>query len=293
MPVQQLTYPSLLQVDALEENALEVLGLIRSMKNTFALVNRMPLDVFSLIPEYWDRHERDKETIKLTHVCHNWRELFTSRPSLWNRLDCVDVDKTCAYLERSKSSPLEISLKGGNTPDRTDALRLVGPHVDRIKSLAAIGAWEDVLSDIVPYFSCPVPLLEHLSIVIRAPNFSTLDRALFNGDLSSVRTLELEGVVTGLPWRNPSNLTSFSLSRMAADKITITILLDFFEHAPMLRRVTLAGSIPLTSNALPERVVSLPRLEEFVFSLILLKSTWAYVENRNSYNCTDRAEATS
>ena len=254
--------------DALEQNALEVLGLIRSMKNTFALVNRTPPDILSLIPEYWDRRERDKNVIRLTHVCRGWRDLFTLRPLLWNRLGCVDVDKTRAYLERSKSSPLEIILN-----NKTDALFLAGPHIGRVKSLTIIAVRGDVISDITTHFSRPAPLLEYLSIAIRAPYIPVLDCALFNRDLPSVRTLELEGVVTELPWRDLSNLTSFSLNRTAVDKISITILLDFFEHASMLRRVTLVGSIPIISNAPPERVVSLPRLEGFVICGSLPYST--------------------
>ena len=237
------------------------------MKNAFALVNRTPPDVLSLVPEYWNHRERDRDTIKLTHVCRGWRMLFTSRPSLWNHLNCADVNKTRAYLERSKSSPLEITLNKNTEKGisyRDNALPLLGPHIGRVKSLAVTGVGEDILPIITTHFSCPVPLLERLSIVIHCPFAPVLNSTLFNGDLSSLRTLELDGVVTSLPWKNLPNLTSFALIRTPEDKISTTVLLDFFERTPLLRKVSVTCSMPKFSDAPPERVVSLPGLEEFV-----------------------------
>ena len=269
MLVRSLISLLLPQVDALEGDALEVLSMIRSMKNTFALINRTPPTVFALIPRYWDDRDRDKGIIKLTHVCHGWRALFTSRPSLWNRLDCLDVDKTRAYLERSKSSPLEITLKKEKEKGvayRTEALRLVDPHIGRVKSLAIMATVEDIILDIATHFSCPIPLLEHLSIIIRCPYAPILDYKLFGENLSSLRTLELEGVVTGLSWKALPNLTSFSLDRIPVDTISATQLLDFFDRAPLLRKVSLNCSISMLGDISPERVVSLSRLEEFTIS---------------------------
>jgi len=69
----------LLQVDALEQDALEVLGFVRSMKNNFAPISRIPPDVFSLIPEYLEKDHLDENLITMTHVCRYWRELLIAR----------------------------------------------------------------------------------------------------------------------------------------------------------------------------------------------------------------------
>ncbi|KAF9643177.1 hypothetical protein BDM02DRAFT_3132611 [Thelephora ganbajun] len=134
-------------VDALERDALQVLSHIRSMQNTFAVVNRTPAEVLALIPDYWGGGGRDKPLINLTHVL-----------------------------------PLPALLNG-----------------------------------------------------------------LFDGDLSSLRELSLAGIITPLPWR---------------DSILLTQLLDFFESAPFLRHIQLHGSIPSSSGAPTERVVSLPHLKD-------------------------------
>ena len=116
------------QVDALERGASEVLLMARSIKNTFAPINRVPPDVLSLIPDYFE-DEADEEPITLTHVCRHWREIFTSRGSLWTFLDCMDLDKTRVHLERSKASPLEILIDEDFAPSPDDALLLTVPHL--------------------------------------------------------------------------------------------------------------------------------------------------------------------
>ncbi|KAF9789163.1 hypothetical protein BJ322DRAFT_992374, partial [Thelephora terrestris] len=79
---------------------------IRSLRNTLAPINKIPDEILALIPDYyWYNFERPGP-IALTHVCRTWREVFTSRSSLWTHLDCKYPEQTRAYLERSKSSPL-------------------------------------------------------------------------------------------------------------------------------------------------------------------------------------------
>ena len=115
-------------------------------------------------------------------------ELSISRPSLWNLLDCVDVDKTRAYLKRSKSLPLKVFLKkdekGTHYPN--DALQLVDPHIRRVWTLIVVADRENVLPDLVTHFSHRLPLLENLLIKIRCFNTPILDHTLFGVDLSSL-----------------------------------------------------------------------------------------------------------
>ncbi|KAF9643191.1 hypothetical protein BDM02DRAFT_3104714, partial [Thelephora ganbajun] len=91
------------QLDTLEHDALEVLRLLRSTRNTLAPINRIPPEVLTLIPDFWDRSDRGQDVIALTHVCRAWREIFTSHSSLWTDFDCMDSNKTRVYLERSKA----------------------------------------------------------------------------------------------------------------------------------------------------------------------------------------------
>ena len=238
-----------------------MLSLTRSVKNTFALMNKMLPDVLSLIPDCWEDRSRDEGLIKLTHICRSWRENLVSRPSLWARLDCTNVEKTKTYIERSKSSPLEIYLGRVNrVPYREQAFILAIAHVDRLRSLSVS---EDLpIRVLAKHFSCPAPLLRKLNISLGLQRTPILPDTLFNGDLSSLRELRLNGVITPLPWRNLSNLTTFELRHVHQDKILLTQLLNFFKSTPHLRHIELHDSIPNVSNAPAKRVISLPSLQE-------------------------------
>ena len=260
-PRQTDTLAVLLQVDSLERDALEILALVRSMKNTFVHIGRIPPDILLLIPGYWETCDTDKNTITLTHVCRSWRESFIACSSLWTQLDCANIDKTHTYIERSRSSCLELSLR--RCEDATyleDAFLLVAPHISRLKSLSIVGT-EDLLQNLTQHISRSAPLLGNLTIQLNCDPGPTLNIELFNGDLSSLHTLSLAGVGTHLPWKNLSNLTTFKLFQVPEGHVSIAQLLNFFESAYRLRSVTLSHSIATLSDAPPERVMSLRHLK--------------------------------
>jgi hypothetical protein len=250
------------QVDALERDALQVLSLIRSTKNTFALINKMPLDVLTLVPHYWEDSNRDKNLIKLTHVCHSWRVVFTSHPSLWTRLDCTNIDKTRVYIERSRSFPLEVSLDGVYSAPYSETLPLVLPHINRLEALSVSGCSSHLLPVLIDHFSCPLPLLRKLNIHIECEELPFLADELFNGDLSLLQELSLKGALSPLPWRDMSSLVTFSLHDIPEDRILSSQLLDFFESAPHIRHIKLYNSIPGSCDVPAGRVVSLAHLKD-------------------------------
>ena len=235
------------------------------MKNTFAPINRIPYEVLSIIPDHWaSRCLADDDIITLTHVCRGWRELFISRPSLWARLDCTNVEKTRTYIERSKSSPLTIYLQieeEGYAPFLNDAFLLTVPHLGRLGGLSLFGSSDDLAEISDKHFNRPAPFLEKLKIHFSG-NPHSVEPAIFDGNLSSLRELRLFGVITSLPWKNLANLTTFDFRGVPSDKISATQLLNFFERAPLLGQIKLWDAFPTTSNASPGRVVPLPRLKD-------------------------------
>ena len=239
------------------------------MKNSFALVSRTPPEIFSLIPDYCEDGERDDASINSTHVCRRWRKLFISRSSLWTRLDCTSIEKTSVYIERSKTSPLEIRLHDNCTPTHSEeAFLLVVPHIGRVKTISSF-SWMPFASDalfrvLVEHFSRPLPLLEKLEMEVRCNPTPTFPSTLFNGDLSSLRELSLAGVLMPLPPGNLENLTVFNLSNIPAYKVLLTHLLDVFESAPHLHDVQLKHSALDPSNIPPGRIATLPNLKKLM-----------------------------
>jgi len=237
------------------------------MKNDLAPISKIPSDVFSLIPEYLEDHDEGESLITMTHVCCGWRELLIARPSLWVHLDCGNTDRTQVYIERSKLAPLELSLYDyGYSAYLEEAFLLVVPHVTRLKSLV-IDALGNLLQNLTPHLSCPAPLLSEFTITYRGDPTHVLDTTLFNGNLSSLYSLSLSGIITRLPWKNLSNLTTFRLSNIWEDNPSITQLLDFLEDAHHLRDIVLDYSIPTSPDASPGRVLSLPDLKKLTIEV--------------------------
>jgi hypothetical protein len=219
-----------------------------------------PSRSFSPIPGY---HGMEKAPIPLTHVCRGWREQLISCPSLWTFLDCASVDQTRVYLERSKTSPLDIYFgRMEYNPFLNDAFLLTIPHLGRLKSLS-ITAFPDILPELTNHFlQCRAPLLNKLRICSTPTGYPpSIQAAIFDGDPSSLRELRLCGILTNFPWKGLSNLTTFDFRDVPSDEISVTQLLDFFERAPLLHKVTLYHAFPKTSDAPRGRIVPLPHLK--------------------------------
>jgi len=180
----------------------------------------------------------------------------------------MDADKTRVYLERSKSSPINLRINRKTDLSTHDPLLQVIPlAAGRLKSLHLTGSPES-LFNLTAHLAHPAPLLEDLLIdgdceydPETNPVFAT---SLFNGDLSPLRSLHLQSVRTELPWRNMVNLTSFSLWYMSPGEVTIRHLLDFFEGAPRLREIELPTPTP-GSNVQDGRLVPLAYLKRAEF----------------------------
>jgi len=202
--------------------------------------------------------------ITFTHVCKTWREIFTSRSTLWTDFDFKNADKTRVYLERSKSSPIRLWLERDDGLLPHDPFLQIVPHaIDRVRHLF-IGTTPDHLQEIIDHLSNPAPLLQDLSVFGSSDDpfvNPMLATTLFGGDLSPLRELCLHSLQTTLPWRNMVNLTTFTLGYVLEPRVTIGQLLDFFESAPSLLDIDLTFSTP-AFGAQIGRLVSLAHLRK-------------------------------
>ena len=129
-----------------------------------APINRIPPEILSLVPDFLDPEDQDEDVIVLTHVCRAWRKVFVSQSSLWTSFHCVDEEKTRVYFERSKSSPISLSLARSERISHWDPLFQIIPHATgRLKSVFVEGA-SAYMQVLTSHLSHPAPLLQHLSI---------------------------------------------------------------------------------------------------------------------------------
>jgi hypothetical protein len=175
-------------------------------------------------------------------------------------MDCTNAEKTRVYIKRSKSSPLEIALReNGVSRYQKDALLLVLPHISRVASINVFGG-RKLLQDFTETFSCPVPILRHMVIRLSGHLTPVLWHKLFDGNISSLCTLSIAGVIPRLPCESLSKLTTLLIPLFSRE--SLTPLLDIFANAPLLSEIKLGG-IPDSYDAPPGRVVSLPCLKTF------------------------------
>jgi hypothetical protein len=253
------------QVSRLDQDTSSALATIREWRNSFAYINRIPLDILSLIPTHLPPQDR----LRVSFVCRHWRRTFLQRAEIWSQLSLLNGEvylKT--LLERAKGSALDIIVDRG-VPVRTMAL--LSPHTKRIKRLAfECNEWTDIqrFSEVN---SGPLPLLHTLTIN------TTMEDDLHGFDmtppspplLSNAVNLKAISLYSHSEW-SPflshfvfPNLTSLDLIAEPFDEFRASQLLDFLAASPMLRTVHIKITSDISLEGVPqERVVVLPNVED-------------------------------
>ncbi|EJD43422.1 hypothetical protein AURDEDRAFT_114746 [Auricularia subglabra TFB-10046 SS5] len=100
-----------------------------------ARINQLPDDVLVSVMSTMPL----QELVVATHVCHRWRKLGIETPALWTQLTLTDAlaGASEVLLERSKAAilDLEISISPNALRRISDPARLVGPSMERVRSL--------------------------------------------------------------------------------------------------------------------------------------------------------------
>lgn len=241
---------------------------LREWRNSLVRINRIPLDVLSLVPTHL---ASQKDRIRASFVCRHWRKTFLQRASLWSQLTLSKGEVyTKTLLGRAKGSALDIIT---HSYDPVGTVTLLPPHNQQIKRLEFGYAHWKYIQMFSEVNSGPLPSLYTLNIC--AVNEMRLDG---QPDTMNPPTLPLFTGAANLknfvlcsdrfPFLNHfvfPNLTSFELSAApGTERFRASELLDFLEASPMLRRAHVKIIADLVLMGVPrERVVVLPNVETF------------------------------
>ena len=241
---------------------------IREWRNSFVPINRVPLEVLSLIPTHLSCEE---DLLCATSVCRHWRRTFIQHATLWSQVNLTIkksgiVVKT--LLERAKGSPLDVRSA---RLDCAEILALLSRHTQQFRTLDFFDDyWPNIrmFSEAMPG---PFPLLRTLKI--RASELEMLgpettnppSLPLFSG---AVNLKEFILHSAGIPHLNHfafPNLTTFELfAAEESEEFPVSQLLNFLEASQTLRTVRIEIAAETYTEDVPlERVIVLPNAEVF------------------------------
>ena len=234
--------------------------MVRTIRNTYVPINRLPLEVLSRILEH---RSSERELVAATHVCQHWRSVLVSDPSLWTCFKfqySPNHDRTLVYLERSKSALIDISVMI-RIPQDVDTLGYLAPNIARTRSLS-IHARHDDRPPLL-HFCNPAPSLRRLEIhsfegVLSLPSNFLAQQA------PSLRSLTLSYARPASDHFFPlPNLTEFDIYLLeGGEPFRMGALLQFFSNSPLLQRIhiNIRGG---TMQDIPlDQVISLDSLVE-------------------------------
>ncbi|KZV97091.1 hypothetical protein EXIGLDRAFT_764694 [Exidia glandulosa HHB12029] len=136
---------------------------IRLLNNNNS-VNRLPPELLPAIFQSLPLRDR----IRATHVCHHWRVVALSAPSLWSVISCPTRGSLLALPElvaRSSAAPLDLCIPNISRPhDMLWALHVVKDHGHRLQSLLLAPTFEWPDADVYDWALDSMPLLRDLYI---------------------------------------------------------------------------------------------------------------------------------
>jgi hypothetical protein len=223
-------------ISRFERDISTALVTVREWKNFFASINRIPLDILSLIPTHLPFQS---DRLRATFVCR-WRRVFIQHAALWTRsILRNEKDYVTTLLERAKGSALDV-VAIRRAP--LDTGTLLSHHTRQIRHLSfPYNGWTDILTS-SEVNSRPLPLLRTLHIRIAAPHnlpgmLTVPSPPLFSGAVD-LKAFAFHSQSTRLLNRFAfPNLTTFKLTTCPTLEFNVSDLLSFLQASPALRTV--------------------------------------------------------
>ena len=286
------------EIKAIEES-IKLLGVLKLRRNALQPISSLPPEIFAAIfsslclpgiPSLGGKPSRNLARLRITHVCHQWREIALHQPQLWSHInfDTINLAGATEILARAKSVPLymETWVSGQYEDDRFGQfLNQVHVHLPHVRHLS-IGTEfvRPTCRVLVNTLVSPAPALEYLSLSCKEdenrriadeqlvnPDIQVLD-TLFGGSTPRLSSLKLRNC--SISWNSPFFKGLKHLEILTPNKAarpTLAIWLDTLDKIPQLKTLTLHLASPVAVR-FPfdvERTVTLPSLTHLNISASL------------------------
>jgi len=243
-----LTDSGLVQIDDTVSRLSAILRKTRSIRNCFVPVNRIPPETLALAAAFFGT---DRDLINATAVCQQWRSVLLSFPRLWCNAG-GSSSKLEAYLERSKSVPLEVTL---SSPQLVNSII---PHTSRLAALTVCVDGPFSFNRIAEHLRDPIPTLRSLEIRTKHRQLHTLDlpSGLHEGLFRHLKSLSSNVMLRG-PQTFP-HITEIFLCTGGS----LYDVLNTLEQLPGLVKVSAELHTRQSTETQSPNIVTLPCVQE-------------------------------
>lgn len=257
------------QILDLGQEIVQILATIRSAMNHVKPVNRLPPEILTKVFEF---RKSEGDLIAATHVCARWRATLLSTPFLWTKINFEDIVRATAYIERSRTAPIDVTVSKSRSFLGPEGAFLGALHwVARMKSLH-IDAEEEQIKAIAKRLCLKTPNLQSLSLKARTGRFSStgntsggaiyIPHEFLGRHAPSLRSLAFSSVSPSVVFNFPlPELTTIDWVAETA-YVGIEELLDLLASTPLLEVVKIHVRLRKTRADTPLREVTLNRLRK-------------------------------
>ncbi|KAF9782925.1 hypothetical protein BJ322DRAFT_1073373 [Thelephora terrestris] len=242
------------QIDAMVLKIPTISRKARNIKNRFAPINQIPPETFALTATFLTKQ---RDVLNATAVCKQWRATLLSFPQVWRKAG-GDLSELEAYLERSKSIPIEVYLISPRL------VTSIVPHAFRLVNLTVSVIGSGSFEQIAEQLSEPIPTLRSLKLITQNPQFFIilLPLALSQDLFLHLQTLYLHGISSIHGLQSFPHITELFLCTGRSPYTPIISLLNTLEQLPGLVKVGLLFQANWYTDVPSAQIVTLPCVEE-------------------------------
>ena len=277
------------EIKSLEESILA----LKYRRNALSPISSLPTEVTILIFSFLRATSESSVFIpgtkpeldplawlRVTHVCHQWRQIALNQPLFWSQVDFANLNSVGAaeILARAKTAPLylEARILGSQWDNARfsafrEELQALVPHICHFLFSADVYQFVETLQSLIS----PAPALERLSLTYQSPSHIELEaipETLFGGIAPRLSCLEL--LDCGIRWTSPLLRGLRYLDIRSPSGFSVpshSVWLDALDEMPQLKILTLHGASPMADEAGPipfdvRRTATLPSLTHFDIS---------------------------
>ena len=276
-------------IDAEIKSLEESIRALKYRRNALAPISSLPTEVTALIFSFLhatssvfipdERPDPDPLAwLRVTHVCHQWRENALNQPLFWSHIDFTILSSVGAaeILARAKTAPLYLEARflGSQWDDARfsrfsafqEKLQACVSRICHLFFSADISQFPETLEGLIS----PAPTLERLSLTCDGQSRlapQVVPETLFGGITPRLSCLELREY--GISWTSPllRGLRYLDI-RLTFAYPSLSVWLDALDEMPQLEMLTLQWASPTGDDAGPipfdvKRTATLPSLTHF------------------------------